>query len=45
MPNVNVSYGEIQSAARNLQVDEQFIEADLQKLKRLVDSLVASLRQ
>ena len=41
MPNVNVTYGEMQSAARQLQAGEQQIEGDLSKLKRLVDNLVA----
>ena len=41
MPNVNVTYGEMQSAARQLQAGEQTIEGDLAKLKRLVDNLVA----
>jgi WXG100 family type VII secretion target len=41
VPNVNVTYGEMQSAARQLQAGEQTIEGDLAKLKRLVDNLVA----
>jgi WXG100 family type VII secretion target len=41
MPNVNVTYGEMQSAARQLQAGEQTISGDLSKLKRLVDNLVA----
>ncbi len=41
MPNVNVTYAEMQSAARQLQAGEQTIESDLAKLKRLVDNLVA----
>jgi WXG100 family type VII secretion target len=41
VPNVTVSYAEMQSAARQLQAGEQAIEADLAKLKRLVDNLVA----
>lgn len=41
MPNVNVTYGEMQSAARQLQSGEQTIEGDLRKLKQLVDNLVA----
>jgi hypothetical protein len=36
VPNVNVTYVEMQSAARQLQAGEQTIEADLAKLKRLV---------
>jgi WXG100 family type VII secretion target len=41
VPNVNVTYAEMQSAARQLQAGEQTIEGDLSKLKRLVDNLVA----
>jgi WXG100 family type VII secretion target len=41
VPNVNVTYGEMQTAARQLQAGEQTIESDLAKLKRLVDNLVA----
>jgi WXG100 family type VII secretion target len=41
MPNVNVTYAEMQSAARQLQAGEQTMEGDLSKLKRLVDNLVA----
>ena len=41
MPNVNVTYAEMQSAARQLQAGEQTISGDLSKLKRLVDNLVA----
>ena len=41
MPNVNVTYAEMQSAARQLQAGEQTIESDLARLKRLVDNLVA----
>ena len=42
MPNVNVTYAEMQTAARPLRAGGQAIEGDLSKLKRLVDSLVAS---
>jgi len=42
VPNVNLSYREMQSSARQLQEGRQLIEADLQKLRRLVDSVVAS---
>jgi len=42
VPNVNVTYAEMQSAARQLQAGEQTIEADLAKMKRLVDNLVAA---
>lgn len=41
MPNVNVTYAEMQSAARQLQAGEQAIEGDLTRLKKLVDTLVA----
>ena len=41
MPNLNVTYGEMQSAARQLQAGEQTISGDLARLKRLVDNLVA----
>jgi WXG100 family type VII secretion target len=42
VPNVNVTYAEMQSAARQLQAGEQAIEGDLTKLKHLVDTLVTS---
>ncbi len=42
MPNLNVTYAEMQSAARQLQAGEQTIEGDLTKLKHLVDNLVSS---
>jgi WXG100 family type VII secretion target len=38
---LNVTYGEMQSAARQLQAGEQTISGDLARLKRLVDNLVA----
>jgi hypothetical protein len=41
VPNVNVSCGEVQSAARQLRAGEQLMEAELQKLKRMVDSVIA----
>ncbi|MDQ2814301.1 MAG: WXG100 family type VII secretion target [Actinomycetota bacterium] len=41
MPNVNVTYAEMQSAARQLQAGQQAMEADLGRLKHLVDNLVA----
>ena len=41
MPNVNVTYADMQAAARQLQAGEQTIEGDLSRLKRLVDNLVA----
>lgn len=42
MPNVNVTYADMQSAANQLRAGEQQIEGDLAKLKRLIDNLVAS---
>jgi WXG100 family type VII secretion target len=42
VPNVNVTYADMQSAAKQLQAGEQQIEADLSRLKKLVDNLVAS---
>ncbi len=42
VPNVNVTYAEMQSAASQLRAGEQQIESDLAKLKRLIDNLVAS---
>ena len=42
VPNLNVTYAEMQSAARQLQAGEQTIEGDLTKLKHLVDNLVTS---
>jgi len=42
MPNLNVTYAEMQSAASQLKSGEAQIEADLARLKRLIDSLVAS---
>ena len=41
MPNVNVTYADMQSAAKQLQAGEQQIESDLSRLKKLVDNLVA----
>ncbi len=41
VPNVNVTYAEMQAAARQLQAGEQTIEGDLSRLRRLVDNLVA----
>jgi uncharacterized protein YukE len=40
--NVNVTYADMQSAANQLRSGEQQIEADLAKLKKLIDNLVAS---
>jgi WXG100 family type VII secretion target len=40
--NVNVTYAEMQTAANQLRSGEQQIEADLAKLKKLIDNLVAS---
>lgn len=42
MPNLNVTYADMQSAANQLRAGEQQIEADLTRLKRLIDNLVAS---
>lgn len=42
MPNVNVTYADMQSAANQLRAGEQQIEGDLAKLKKLIDNLVAS---
>jgi WXG100 family type VII secretion target len=42
VPNVNVTYAEMQAAARQLQAGEQTIGGDLTKLKHLVDTLVTS---
>jgi WXG100 family type VII secretion target len=41
MPNVNVTYGEMQSAASQLKAGETQMESDLSRLKQLVDGLVA----
>jgi WXG100 family type VII secretion target len=40
--NVNVTYADMQSAANQLRSGEQQIQADLVKLKKLIDNLVAS---
>jgi WXG100 family type VII secretion target len=40
--NVNVTYADMQSAANQLRSGEQQIQADLAKLKKLIDNLVAS---
>ena len=42
MPNLNVTYAEMQSAASQLKAGEQQIEGDLTRLKHLIDNLVAS---
>ncbi|MGH3252208.1 MAG: WXG100 family type VII secretion target [Trebonia sp.] len=42
MPNLNVTYADMQSAASQLQSGEAQIETDLTRLKRLIDNLVAS---
>ena len=42
MPNVNVTYADMQSAANQLKAGEQQIEGDLVRLKQLIDNLVAS---
>jgi len=40
--NLNVTYADMQSAANQLRGGEQQIQADLAKLKKLIDNLVAS---
>jgi WXG100 family type VII secretion target len=42
MANVNVTYGDMQSAAGQLKAGEQQINSDLARLKKLIDNLVAS---
>jgi WXG100 family type VII secretion target len=42
MSNVNVTYGEMQSAAGQLHAGEEQINSDLARLKKLIDNLVAS---
>ena len=42
MPNLNVTYADMQSAATQLKAGEQQIEGDLARLKQLIDNLVAS---
>jgi WXG100 family type VII secretion target len=42
MPNLNVTYVDMQSAANQLKAGEQQIAGDLARLKQLVDNLVAS---
>jgi len=39
--NVNVTYADMQSAAKQLQAGEQQIQGDLSRLKKLIDNLVA----
>ena len=41
MPNLNVTYADMQSAASQLNAGEQQIESDLTRLKQLIDNLVA----
>ena len=41
MANLNVTYADMQSAAKQLQSGEHQIEGDLANLKKLVDNLVA----
>lgn len=41
MPNVNVTYADMQSAAGQLRSGESQIEGDLATLKKLIDNLVA----
>ena len=42
MPNLNVPYADMQSAATQLRNGEAQIESDLATLKKLIDNLVAS---
>jgi WXG100 family type VII secretion target len=42
MPNLNVTYGDMQSAASQLSSGEQTIQSDLSRLQALVNNLVAS---
>lgn len=42
VPNLNVTYADMQSAASQLKAGEQQIESDLARLKRLIDNLIAS---
>jgi WXG100 family type VII secretion target len=39
--NVNVTYAEMESAAKQLQAGENTIQGDLNNLKKLIDNLVA----
>jgi hypothetical protein len=41
VPNAEVTYGETQPAARQLQKERQLTEGDLSHLRRLVNNLVA----
>lgn len=41
MPNLNVTYGDMQDAASRLVNGEQDIESKLRELKSLVDSLIS----
>jgi hypothetical protein len=41
VPNAEVTHGETQSAARQLQTGRQLTEGDLSHLRRLVNNLVA----
>src|SRR5580700_3948686 len=42
MANLNVTYGDMQSAAGQLRSGEQQINGDLARLKKLIDNLVAA---
>src|ERR1700677_740615 len=42
VPNLNVTYGDMQSAASQLRAGEQQINSDLIRLKKLIDNLVVS---
>lgn len=41
MPNLNVTYADMQAAAKQLQAGQQQIESDLTRLKHLIDSLTS----
>jgi WXG100 family type VII secretion target len=42
MANLNVTYADMEAAAKQLQSGEAQIESDLTRLKNLIDNLVAS---
>jgi WXG100 family type VII secretion target len=42
VPNVNVTYAEMQAAANQLRSGKQQIDSDLIRLKSMIDNLVAS---
>jgi WXG100 family type VII secretion target len=41
VPNVNVTYSDMEAAAKQLQAGQQQIESDLTRLKHLIDSLTS----